>query len=206
MVQHSQNAAGSQGYSGKPDPSRGLISRYISTFTYLKRTALSLSQLHLLAQFYMSIFSFNYRDISSQLAVTNQPQAKLDLGSLDFKQLIPFHEKSRQASLDNSHHEQNRHCEHGQPSFSGHHNCHNFRLKHLLVPAILALVALGGLLAWSCVNGHGLSNWGLDNLLRRAFDDTSSTSGSIFTRNKRQPLHSHMTIQSHSSPQFGLSS
>jgi len=125
----------------------------------------------------------NYRDIPSQLAVTNQPQANLDLGSLDIKQSIPFHEKSRQASLDDSHYEQHRHCEHGPPSSSGHHSCHNSRLKHLLLPALLALVALGGLLAWSCVNRHGLSgDWGLNSLVGRAFNDTSS--GSIFTRNK----------------------
>jgi hypothetical protein len=132
----------------------------------------------------MSIF--NHRDISSQLAVTNQPPANLDLGSLDFKQSIPFHEKSLEASLDNGH-EQHCHCEHGQPSSLGHHACHNIRLRQLLLPAVLVLVALGGLLAWSCVSGHGVSDWGFDNLVGRALgDDTSSSGSNIFVQNKRQ--------------------
>lgn len=123
-----------------------------------------------------------HRDISSQPAVTNQPQANLDLGFLDLKQSIPFHEKSLETSLDNGH-EQHCYCEHGQPSSLGHHACHNIRLRQLLLPAVLVLVALGSLLAWSCVSEYGVSDWGFDNLVGRAFGNTSS---SIFAQNKCQ--------------------
>ena len=126
---------------------------------------------------------FNYHDIHSQLSVTDQPQANLNLGSLNFKQSIPVHEKSLDASLENSHH---RHCEHDQTSFSEHHSCHNIRLKWFLLPAIFALVALGGLLAWSCVSWYGFPAWGVD-LMGRALGDANSTSSeSPFIRNKRQ--------------------
>ena len=78
------------------------------------------------------------------------------------------HEKSFEASsLENNHY----HCEHGQTSSSGRHSCHNFRLRQLLLPAMLALGAL--LLAWCCVNWYG---WGAesDNLVRRGLNKGQS--------------------------------
>ena len=120
---------------------------------------------------------------STQLPVTNQPQANLNLRSLDFKQSIPVHEKSLDASLENSYHYR---CEHGQTSFSEHHSCHSIRLRRFLLPAIFALVALGGLLAWSYVYWHGLPTWGVD-LMGRALDSTSTGSPfQAFLQNKCQ--------------------
>lgn len=129
--------------------------------------------------------SFKYCEIQS---VTNQPQANPNLGSLDLNQ--PIHEKSLDASLENSHH----HCEHDQTPFSEHHSCHNIRLRRFLFPAILALVALGGFLAWSCLNG--MPGWGVDLMGRALGDDTSTSNESAFTKHKRQflaPL-THMTF------------
>ena len=120
---------------------------------------------------------------STQLPVTNQPQANLNLRSLDFKQSIPVHEKSLDASLENGHHDHHHDCEHGRTS-EHHHSCHNIRLRRFLLPAIFALVALGGLLAWSCVNWPGLPSWGVD-LMGRAVDDSTS-SQSPFVSKKRQ--------------------
>ena len=116
-------------------------------------------------------------------SVTNQPQANLILGSQDLNQSI--HEKALlDASLENSH---NHHCEHDQTSFSEHHSCHNIRLRRFLLPAIFALVAFGGLLAWSCFNG--MPTWGVE-LMGRALDDTTSNE-STFTKNKRQFSSTH---------------
>jgi hypothetical protein len=123
---------------------------------------------------------FNHR----QLSVNNQPQANLDLGSLHFKQSIPVHEKSLDASLENSHH--HHHCEHDQTSFSEHRSCHNIRLRRFLLPAIFALVALGGLLAWSCVNWHGMPVWGVELMGRALGDDNSNSNESLFVQHKRQ--------------------
>jgi hypothetical protein len=120
----------------------------------------------------MSFFTGDYRDIhtGSQLFVTNQPQANLNLGSLDFKQSIPIHEKGLDALLEDGHH---YHCEHGQTSsFSEHHhNCHNIRV---LLPTIFALVALGGILAWNFVNWHGLPAREVD-LMGRALGNRSES-------------------------------
>lgn len=118
-------------------------------------------------------FTGNCRDIHSQLFVTNQPQANLNLGSLDFKQSIPIHEKSLDALLEDSYH---HHCEHGQiSSFSEHHNCHNILLRRVLLPAIFALVALGGMLAWSFVNWHGFPAWEVDLMGRTLGKRSAST-------------------------------
>lgn len=118
--------------------------------------------------------SFNYRDIYSQLSVTNQPQANINLGSLDFKKSSPTDEKSFVASLENSHH---HHCEleHGQNSFSNlkhHTSSHTNRLKRFLLSAIFSLVALCSLLALSCVELHGLPPWEVEgaDLMGRALD------------------------------------
>jgi hypothetical protein len=93
-------------------------------------------------------------DIHSQLSDTIQPQANLDLGSLEFHQSNPDREKSLYASLDNSHHYRDlpSHCERGQTSLS-HSDCHKnrkIRLRRHFLPTIFVLVTLGGLLAWRC--------------------------------------------------------
>lgn len=114
--------------------------------------------------------------------VTNQPQAtgNPELGSLDSKQS----EKSFDDSLDDGGHHHHHQCEHGQQtSFSEHDNCHNFRLRRFLLPAILVFVALGGILAWSCM--RGMPGWGAD-LMARALTDGSTSGESSFMKNKRQ--------------------
>ena len=59
--------------------------------------------------------------------------------------------------LQNDDDKQNCQCEHGQTLPSEHRRRHNIRLKQLILPALVTLLALGGLLAWSCVNWHGWS-------------------------------------------------
>ena len=113
-------------------------------------------------------------------SVTNQPQAILDLESLDFKQSIPVHEKGP-ASLEND--SDDHHCEHGQTSFSEHKRCHNSRLRRFLLPTISVLVlALLGFLAWNCVHGMPVPGWGV-NLMGRATDNSNQ---SAFVHKKRK--------------------
>jgi hypothetical protein len=95
-------------------------------------------------------------DIHSQLSDTTiQPQANLDLGSLEFHHSNPDRKKGLYASLDNSHHYRDlpsHDCERGQTSLD-HSDCHknwNIRLRWYLLPTIFILVTLGGSLAWSC--------------------------------------------------------
>ena len=90
-----------------------------------------------------------------------------DPAYLDFNQ-SPSHAKSFEALSENSHHEPSRNCEHGEKSSPVHHSCHNILLRQLLLLVMLSLLALGVLLAWSCVNWHSLSNPEFDNLIRRA--------------------------------------
>jgi ABC-type Zn2+ transport system substrate-binding protein/surface adhesin len=122
-----------------------------------------------------TMLSIYLRDIHNQLSVTIQSKA-----NLNNKQLIPVHgEKSLDSSLENAHgHHHHHDCEYGQTSFSEHHSCHrhnsNIKLRLFLLSAIFVFVALGGLLAWSCVNA--MPAWGFD-LMRRALDDNlNSTS------------------------------
>ena len=118
-------------------------------------------------------FTSNYPDIHSQLSVTNEPQAHLNLGSLDFEQLISIHDSEKGLENNISHHHHD--CEHGQASScSEHHSYHNNRPIRFLLAAIFALVALGGLLAWSCVNWHSLpvQVWDYEvDLIGRTFSD-----------------------------------
>ncbi|KAF8797825.1 hypothetical protein BYT27DRAFT_6925634 [Phlegmacium glaucopus] len=118
---------------------------------------------------------------TGRISVTNQPQPSVNL---DFKQPIatsPFREKSLEDAQN--HHDYEMH--HHSSSSSEHHECHKNRLRQLFLPAILALLVLGGLLAWTCVNWHGLSNLGIDNLVGRAVSDTTSTNtGNMFIHNK----------------------
>ena len=113
--------------------------------------------------------SLTYRDrnIYSQFSNsdTTQPQDSdnLDLESLDLNPLIPDHEKASFENDDSHHDHHQYHCEleNGQKtSFSEHDasatRCLKFRLRRskVVLPAIFILVvALIGMLAWSCVNG-----------------------------------------------------
>ena len=109
----------------------------------------------------MSIFNYRH-DIPSQL-VTNQPQEILDLES----RKSTSNEKNPSSFPANNHYERICHCERGGQTLSSGHT--DIGSRRLLLPAVLALLALGGLLAWSCVNWHVWSNSegpGFDNLVR----------------------------------------
>ena len=129
--------------------------------------------------------SLSYSDIHSQLSGTIQPQANPSLnrdGDLG-KQSSPVHEKSLDASLENTSHHYH-YYEHGQTSLSEHHtSCHNLkkiRLRRFLLPVILFIfVALGGFLAWSCMPA-----WGLD-LMRRGPGDPGDGVGTSIPGSKR---------------------
>jgi hypothetical protein len=119
--------------------------------------------------------SLSYRDIHSQLSGTIQPQANPILNGDLGKQSSPVHEKSLDASLENTSHHYH-YYEHGQTSLSEHHHsCHNLKkiqLRRFLLPVLLfVFVALGGFLAWSCMPA-----WGLD-LMRRGLDDSGDGIG-----------------------------
>ena len=138
--------------------------------------------------------SFNYRDIHSQLSVTNQPQPSINLGSLDFKKSIPIDEKSLVTSLENSHHHLCE-LEDGQISFSKHRTSNNIRLKRFLLSAIFSLVVLGGLLALSCVEWHGLPLWevrGADLMGRALHADTGNLTGTPIEKIKNFISHSQL--------------
>jgi len=143
-----------------------------------------------------------------QISVTIQPQASVDLGSLDFKQPISASPLPNKCLED--HHEQH-HCEHHPSSehhpnhhHQHHNNCHNNRLRQLFLPALIILLALGGLLAWSCVSWHGWSTYGIDTLVRRAATDTASTgTGNTFVHKKRQFISFSCLIISYSFPRGG---
>ena len=138
--------------------------------------------------------TFNYHNTPNGICVTNQPHAKLVLGSKESISTVPIQEKSLQNDGSDERHCQ---CEHDQISPSGHRRCHNTRLKQLILPALLALLVLGGLLAWSCVNGHGWSTWGVDSLVGRAVNDT--TSGNTFVHRKRQYSSTLASFNTHGS-------
>ena len=69
------------------------------------------------------------------------------------------------SSFENDCHEQDCHydSEQGQTYHSG----HDIRLRQILLPAMLILVAVGGLLAWKCINWHNCEEPGFDYLERR---------------------------------------
>ena len=99
---------------------------------------------------------------------------------------IPFHEKTFNASLENDHHEQDHYCEYGQTS-SGHHSCHNIRLRQLLLLAMLSLLVLAGIFAWSCINWHSLSNPEFNNLVGRDLLHTEDLKlNNLFTKEHSQ--------------------
>lgn len=73
---------------------------------------------------------------------------------------------------------------------AGHKHCHNGRLKRILVPALIAIVALFGVGALMCVLGGHMSDPGemIEGLfhVKRAVDGDGSGSGteSSFTKHK----------------------
>ena len=67
---------------------------------------------------------------------------------------------------------------------SNHRRCHGGRLRSHLIPALIALLVLGGALAYICLN-HGISALGMDGLIARAVDDTTTGGNeSFFTKHK----------------------
>ncbi|KIM43911.1 hypothetical protein M413DRAFT_442977 [Hebeloma cylindrosporum] len=124
--------------------------------------------------------SFKYSPVS----VTEQPLPSGKL-SLDMQSTpLGFSEKY---SDDHECQQHNPHsCEdqcHQHSTSSNHRHCHNGRLRRLLVPALIALVLLGGALAYTCLF-HGLSLVGMEDLVARAVTDTASGGESTFTKHK----------------------
>ena len=108
-----------------------------------------------------------------------QHQANRSFGSQNIKESIP--EKSLDASLENNHHRYHDHYEHGQletlalssEHHAGTNSSYDTRLKQFL-PAIFIFVALGSLLAWSCIDGMNAWEPGVD-LFGRALGDNSTS-------------------------------
>ena len=108
----------------------------------------------------MSIFNHSPYQVS--ISTSPYHQLNSDPESLACKHSIPAFPLHQQSLLDKDHHEPNHH------DCAKHHTCHTVSLRQLILPGtMIALVALFGLLAWSCVNWHGWSNWEVDNLVRR---------------------------------------
>ncbi|KAF8183669.1 hypothetical protein BJ912DRAFT_545355 [Pholiota molesta] len=115
----------------------------------------------------------------SPVSVTEQPRASNDL---------PMYLKApSMVSSEKGCHGHDHSCSQQDSSDSHRHRCHNGRLRRFLIPFIVALLLLGGLLAFSCASGHGAGEWGLDTLMSRAIGDTTSGStgsGSTFVNRK----------------------
>jgi hypothetical protein len=129
----------------------------------------------------MSYFGI-YRDIpDSQSSATIQPQTDFNrqvgtpspTRSGEFNQSILLQEKSLDASLKNGH--DHWQYEHGQrTSLLSDSEDPRFKLRRFLLPVILVVfvtVALGGLLAWSCVSN--MPAWGVDLTRRAALEERS---------------------------------
>ena len=101
---------------------------------------------------------FNYHDALNGV-ITDQFHEKLVLGYKESMYTFPVQERSLQHHDDKQHFQ----CEHGQTFPSEHRRRHDIRLRRLILPALLILLALGGLLAWSCVNWDGWSTGGVDS-------------------------------------------
>lgn len=111
--------------------------------------------------------------------------------------LVPQDEKH---SLDgHSHGQEHQHipshdgsCDSCESQSPGHKRCHGGRLRRILVPVLVTLVALSALLAVSCYldfDFFGLMDG--EGLLKRATGDSSSESS--FTKNKRAFLESFVS-------------
>ena len=113
--------------------------------------------------------TFNYHDAPkfNGIYVTSQPHPKPVLGYKELISTFPVRKRSPQYDDD----EQHRQCEHGQKFPSEHRHRHNIWLRKLIFPALLVLLALCGLLAWSCVNWHGWCTGEVNSLVGRDFND-----------------------------------
>lgn len=112
------------------------------------------------------------------MAVTNQP---VSLSSMNLYHSIDEKNQHEHHNISSNPHACE--CESNGPSAS-HKSCHNSRLRRFLVPALIALLTIGAVLALSCFVDFGGS--GMGSLLKRATDDTSS--GDTFTNRKCSSL------------------
>jgi len=113
-----------------------------------------------------------------------QSSIPLDL-SEKYQDECQQHLSANPRSCEECHH----HSTAGPPlSNLNHRRCHGGRLRSLLIPALIALLVLGGALAYICLN-HGMmmSALGMDNLIARAVDDTTTGGESFFTKHKCKP-------------------
>ena len=106
------------------------------------------------------------------ICVTNQPHPKPVLEYKESISTFPVQERSLQDDDDEKHCQ----CEHGQTLPSEHRRRHNIRLRKLIFPALLVLLALCGLFAWSCVNWYGWSTREVDSLVGQDFGISLSKS------------------------------
>lgn len=125
--------------------------------------------------------SFRYSPVS----VTEQPlpsgKLSLDMQSTPLSLSEKYSDECQQqadhsCSCEESHH-------HSTAPSPNRRRCHNGRLRLLFVPALIALLLLGGALVYFCMN-HGLSALGMDGLLARAVSDTTTGNESTFTKHK----------------------
>ena len=125
--------------------------------------------------------SFKYSPVS----VTEQPLPSGKL-SLDMQSPAPslsekYSDECQQQAVNSRSCEECHH--HSTAASSNRRRCHNGRLRRLLVPALIALLLLGGALAYGCLN-HGFSALGMDDLVARAVTDTTTGNESTFTKHK----------------------
>ena len=120
----------------------------------------------------MSTFNYLDHDAPNGICVTNQPHLKPVFGYKESISTSPVQERS----LQNDDDEKNCQYEHGQTfPLAEHRRRHNIRLKKTILPSLFVLLALGGLLVWSCVNWHGWSTGGIDGLVGRASNGESAS-------------------------------
>ena len=117
--------------------------------------------------FSLSVFYTMSTYTPNGICVTNQPHPKPVLGYEDSISTFPVQKRSLQNNDDDQH----RQCKHGQTFPSEHRRRHNIRLRKIIFLTLLVLLALCGLLAWSCINWHGWSTGEVNSLVGRDFND-----------------------------------
>ncbi|KAF8151353.1 hypothetical protein B0H34DRAFT_678003 [Crassisporium funariophilum] len=108
--------------------------------------------------------------------IASQPQARTDLAASDLVSLTEKAAHPIHAPHAHTHEADENACNQCDAPPSEHRGCHNATLRRLFLPAIIALLLLGGLLAYGCASGHGAPAW-MDGLVRRAVGDGTSSSG-----------------------------